>query len=93
MSRYDYCYTISDERLGVDLVTQIECQVEATLEIVAGERRPVVSCVYLDDKNLFRGGDIAKAIAGEIANAAEAELLDEGSPLRQQFFALHVEAA
>lgn len=75
--RLDYTHTIRDERLGIDLAVQIECQIEASNEWVAGERRPTVSAVYIDGKNLFRGGEIAKAIAGDIANAAEAELLDD----------------
>ena len=85
--RLDYCHTIRDERLGVDLAVQIECQVEASLEwvAVAGEHRPTVSGVFVEDKNLWRGGEIAQAMAGDITNAAEDELLRH-TKFRQHFY-------
>lgn len=89
--RLDYCHTIRDERLGVDLAVQIECQVEASFEWVAGEYRPTVSGVFVEDKNLFSGGEIAQAMAGDIANAAEDELLRH-TKFRQHFYEKQAES-
>lgn len=71
--RYDFCHTITDEKLGIGIVYDIECEVELSVELDAGV--PVISVdgVYLDGQNLFAGTALTKSIAAEIANAAEAD--------------------
>jgi len=71
MAKYDFCHTITDEKLGIGIVYDIECQVDLSVELDAGVPTVSVDGVYLDGKNLFAGGTLAKLIAAEIANAAE----------------------
>lgn len=71
MARYDFCHTIRDERLGVDLAYDIECEVELSVELDAGVPVVTVDGVFKEGKNLFGGTALAQLIAAEIANAAE----------------------
>lgn len=71
--RIPYCHTITDEKLGVTVAYDIECELECSADLEQGV--PVVSVdgVYVDGKNLFRGTPLTQSIAAEIANAAEDE--------------------
>ncbi|CAN0653143.1 conserved protein of unknown function [Nitratireductor aquimarinus] len=71
MSRYDFCHTIHDEKLGIGVVYDLECEVELSVELDAGVPMVSVDAVYVDGKNLFHGSALTKSIAAEIANAAE----------------------
>ena len=71
MSRYDFCHTIHDEKLGIGVVYDLECEVELSVELDAGAPVISVDAVYVGGKNLFDGTALTKSIAAEIANAAE----------------------
>ncbi|MBN7764121.1 hypothetical protein JYP52_23615 [Nitratireductor aquibiodomus] len=71
MSRYDFCHTIHDEKLGIGVVYDLECEIELSVELDAGVPMVSVDAVYVDGKNLFHGSALTKSIAVEIANAAE----------------------
>lgn len=71
MAKYDFCHTITDEKLGIGIVYDIECQVDLSVEMDAGVPAVSVDGVYLDGKDMMRGGTLAKLIAAEIAGAAE----------------------
>ncbi len=71
MSRYDFCHTIHDEKLGIGVVYDLECEVELSVELDASVPMVSVDAVYVDGKNLLHGSALTKSIAAEIANAAE----------------------
>ncbi len=73
MARYPFCPTIHDEALGIDTIYDVECEVELSVELDAGVPAVTVDGVYLNGKNLFAGNALSKALAAEIANAAEAD--------------------
>lgn len=77
MSRYPFYHTIKDERLGINLASYIECEVEISVSLEFGEPVVEVGCVFIDGANLYNGGPIAQLMAAEIADAAEddAELI------------------
>ncbi|MGB3833769.1 MAG: hypothetical protein WA975_18110 [Mesorhizobium sp.] len=69
--KYPFCHTIHDEALGIDVLYDLECEVELSVELDAGVPQISVDAVFIDGKNLFAGNALSKAIAAEIANAAE----------------------
>lgn len=73
MARYDFCHTITDEKLGIGVVYDLECEVELSVDLDAGVPSVSIDGVYIDGQNLFAGTTITKAIAAEIANAAESD--------------------
>lgn len=71
MARYDFCHTITDEKLDLDVVIDLECEVEVSVELDAGVPTVTVDAVYVGGRNLFDGTALTQSIAAEIANAAE----------------------
>jgi len=69
--RYDFCHTLTDEKLGIGIAYDIEVEVELSVELDAGVPTVTVDGVYLDGQNLFTGTALTQSIAAEIANAAE----------------------
>jgi hypothetical protein len=72
--RYDFSHNTADEILGLSFVAGIECEVEVSLEVDNGEPHIVVDAIYVDGKNLFLGTPLTKAIAADIASAAEGDV-------------------
>jgi hypothetical protein len=60
--RYPFTFTIDDEILGIRVALDIECDIEVT-SVSASDY--VITGVYKDGANLFRGQAITKAIATE----------------------------
>lgn len=77
--RFDFCHTIHDDKLGIDTIHDIECEVEVDVEMDDGSPIVTVTGVYVDGADLCAGNAISKAIASEIAAAAESSswLFDE----------------
>lgn len=72
MPRYDFCHTVTDEKLGgIAIAYDIEVEVELSVEWDGGEPIVSVDGVFKDGQNLFLGSSLARLIAAEIADAAE----------------------
>lgn len=67
---YPFGHTITDERTGAELLYG-EYDLECSVGLDAGVPVVSVDVVYLDGKDLMRGGTLAKLIATEIIAAAE----------------------
>lgn len=69
--RYDFCHTLKDERLGINVVLDIECEVELSVDLDGGIPTVSVDGVYVEGTNLFGGTGLTRLLATAIADAAE----------------------
>ncbi|MCO5072064.1 MAG: hypothetical protein M9944_12740 [Rhizobiaceae bacterium] len=68
---YPFCHTITDEKLGVDVVPDFECEIDATVEFENGNPILEVHGVYKDGQRLLDGAPLTQAIAAQVMSAAE----------------------
>lgn len=68
---YPFCHTITDEKLGVDVVPDFECEIDATVGFENGNPILVVHGVYKDGQRLLDGTAFTQSIASQVMSAAE----------------------
>lgn len=69
--RYDFCHTLTDDKLGISIVQDIECEVELSVDLDGGIPAVSVDGVYVNGVNLFTGAGLTQLLAAAIADAAE----------------------
>lgn len=74
MARFSYCAQIRDEKLGIAVLCDLECELDISLEWEAVGPLPTVNAVYLEGENLFLGEPFTRQLAAAIADQAEDEL-------------------
>lgn len=76
---YPFCHTITDEKLGVDVVPDFECEIDATIGFDNGNPILEVHGVYKDGQRLLDGTPFTQSIAAQVMSAAEddEDLLEE----------------
>jgi F0F1-type ATP synthase epsilon subunit len=65
---------IHDEHLDTTVIYDFECEVEVEVIVSGGQITTSISDVTVDNRSLFLGDELTRALAAKVANLAEEEL-------------------